>query len=251
MRRDIDRHAVIAGLEGYAEKIAKTRELRIAEEGFVETDEDVFRREDATGIGERAVIFAALDILRVPQRRRELLDGGTGEHVQPLRHAQMRIEPVDRIAHEEDEPGARKLRCDRAEALFRQQRISRRDLAEDAAVFRNGILEIGAIGAFVPDHPDAGLEDFEPLARRPALSVAGAEILFYLQMELDKLLVLGIGGPKLAGLYAIIMRLVDLTAIPMRTFNMMLAACESHGHEYTIITKNDIVIPPNIEHDFI
>ena len=55
-----------------------------------------------------------------------------------------------------------------------------------------------------------------------SLSVAGAEILFYLQMELDKLLVLGIGGPKLAGLYAIIMRLVDLTAIPMRTFNMML-----------------------------
>lgn len=55
-----------------------------------------------------------------------------------------------------------------------------------------------------------------------SLSVAGAEILFYLQMELDKLLVLGLGGAKLAGLYAIIMRLVDLTAIPMRTFNMML-----------------------------
>ena len=55
-----------------------------------------------------------------------------------------------------------------------------------------------------------------------SLSVAGAEILFYLQMELDKLLVLALGGPTLAGLYAIIMRLVDLTAIPMRTFNMML-----------------------------
>ena len=33
--------------------------------------------------------------------------------------------------------------------------------------------------------------------------------------------------------------------------DMMIAACESHGHEYTVITKNDIVIPPNTEHDFI
>lgn len=55
-----------------------------------------------------------------------------------------------------------------------------------------------------------------------SLSVAGAEILFYLQMELDKLLVLALGGPHLAGIYAIIMRLVDLTAIPIRTFSMLL-----------------------------
>ncbi len=52
--------------------------------------------------------------------------------------------------------------------------------------------------------------------------VACAEVLFYLQMEFDKLLVLAIGGPHLAGIYAIIMRLVDLTAIPIRTFSMML-----------------------------
>jgi O-antigen/teichoic acid export membrane protein len=52
--------------------------------------------------------------------------------------------------------------------------------------------------------------------------VAGAEALFYLQMEFDKLLVLSIGGAHLAGIYAIIMRLVDLTAIPIRTFSMML-----------------------------
>lgn len=52
--------------------------------------------------------------------------------------------------------------------------------------------------------------------------MAGAEVLFYLQMEFDKLLVLAIGGPHLAGIYAIIMRLVDLTAIPIRTFSMML-----------------------------
>ncbi len=55
-----------------------------------------------------------------------------------------------------------------------------------------------------------------------SIYVAGAEVLFYLQMEFDKLLVLAIGGPHLAGLYAIIMRLVDLTAIPIRTFSMML-----------------------------
>ncbi|WP_367715955.1 lipopolysaccharide biosynthesis protein [Nitratireductor sp. GISD-1A_MAKvit] len=55
-----------------------------------------------------------------------------------------------------------------------------------------------------------------------ALFVAGAEVLFYLQMELDKLLVLALGNPKLAGIYAIIMRLVDLTAIPIRSFSMLL-----------------------------
>ena len=55
-----------------------------------------------------------------------------------------------------------------------------------------------------------------------SLYVAGAEVLFYLQMEMDKLLVLALGGPRLAGIYAIIMRLVDLTAIPIRTFTMML-----------------------------
>ena len=41
-------------------------------------------------------------------------------------------------------------------------------------------------------------------------------------MELDKLLVLAIGGAHLAGIYAIIMRLVDLTGIPVRSFNMLL-----------------------------
>ena len=55
-----------------------------------------------------------------------------------------------------------------------------------------------------------------------ALSVAGSEVLFYLQSELDKFVVLAFGGAQLAGLYAIIMRLVELTAIPIRTFNMML-----------------------------
>ncbi|MGB3503555.1 MAG: lipopolysaccharide biosynthesis protein [Mesorhizobium sp.] len=55
-----------------------------------------------------------------------------------------------------------------------------------------------------------------------SLYVAGAEIVFYTQTELDKLLVLWLGNPHLAGVYAIIMRIVDLTAIPVRTFTMML-----------------------------
>lgn len=55
-----------------------------------------------------------------------------------------------------------------------------------------------------------------------SVAVSGAEVLFYLQMELDKLLVLAFGGPQFAGIYAIIMRLVDLTAIPIRVFSMML-----------------------------
>ncbi|WP_420844714.1 lipopolysaccharide biosynthesis protein [Jiella avicenniae] len=55
-----------------------------------------------------------------------------------------------------------------------------------------------------------------------SLSVAGAEIVFYLQSELDKLLVLSFGGPHTAGIYAILMRLVDLTALPIRSFNTMI-----------------------------
>lgn len=55
-----------------------------------------------------------------------------------------------------------------------------------------------------------------------ALWTSGAEILFYIQMELDKLAVLAIGGAELAGLYAIVMRLADLTALPVRAFNMLL-----------------------------
>ena len=32
---------------------------------------------------------------------------------------------------------------------------------------------------------------------------------------------------------------------------VMLKACEMHGYEYTLITPNDIVIPPNTDYDFI
>ena len=32
---------------------------------------------------------------------------------------------------------------------------------------------------------------------------------------------------------------------------VMLKTCDAYNYQYTIITKNDIVIPPNTEHDFI
>jgi hypothetical protein len=32
---------------------------------------------------------------------------------------------------------------------------------------------------------------------------------------------------------------------------VMIKTCEMHNYKYTIITPNDIVIPPDIKHDFI
>lgn len=61
------------------------------------------------------------------------------------------------------------------------------------------------------------------LARwRDALGVSAAEVLFYAQSELDKLVVLAFGGPFTAGLYAVTMRLADLTAIPLRAMMTLL-----------------------------
>ena len=33
--------------------------------------------------------------------------------------------------------------------------------------------------------------------------------------------------------------------------DMMTGVCDTHGYDYTIITKNDIVIPPLTKHDLI
>jgi hypothetical protein len=32
---------------------------------------------------------------------------------------------------------------------------------------------------------------------------------------------------------------------------VMYKACEMHGYQYAVITEDDIVIPPNTDHDFI
>jgi O-antigen/teichoic acid export membrane protein len=56
---------------------------------------------------------------------------------------------------------------------------------------------------------------------RDALPAAAADIIFYLQAELDKAVVLVMAGPHVAGLYAIAMRIIDLTAMPIRSFNQL------------------------------
>ena len=32
---------------------------------------------------------------------------------------------------------------------------------------------------------------------------------------------------------------------------IIIKTCEVHGYDYTVISPNDIVIPPDIKHDFI
>jgi O-antigen/teichoic acid export membrane protein len=86
----------------------------------------------------------------------------------------------------------------------------------------NALSLLIAFGAFYPRQRLRLRAELYWRRLADSIYVAGAEVLFYLQMEFDKLLVLAIGGPHLAGLSAIIKRLVDLTAIPIRTFSMML-----------------------------
>lgn len=86
----------------------------------------------------------------------------------------------------------------------------------------NGVALVIAVIFF---YPRVRLRLIPKLYRRrlaDSFAVTGAEVLFYVQSEMDKLLVLAVGGPQTAGVYAIIMRLVDLTALPVRSFNMML-----------------------------
>lgn len=61
------------------------------------------------------------------------------------------------------------------------------------------------------------------LARwRDATAAATSDLTFYAQAELDKFVVLAIAGTTATGLYAIVFRLIDLTAIPIRSFNQLL-----------------------------
>ena len=77
---------------------------------------------------------------------------------------------------------------------------------------------------------------------RDAMGVSGAEALFYVQSDLDRLLVLKLGGEALAGLYAIVMRLADLTAMPMRAANVMLVQWIMRGRRSgTTVSKRVLV----------
>jgi O-antigen/teichoic acid export membrane protein len=56
---------------------------------------------------------------------------------------------------------------------------------------------------------------------RDAMAAAAADLTFYLQAELDKAVVLTAAGPRAAGAYAIAMRIIDLTAVPVRAYNQL------------------------------
>ena len=57
---------------------------------------------------------------------------------------------------------------------------------------------------------------------RNALALGGAGLASSAQLETDKLLVLTFGGATTAGLYAICIRVIDLTAMPVRAFNVLM-----------------------------
>jgi O-antigen/teichoic acid export membrane protein len=82
-------------------------------------------------------------------------------------------------------------------------------------------LAIGLLG-FLPVMRLRFVWKLYPRRVKDSLTAAASEITFYIQSELDKFLVLTMAGDKIAGLYAIAMRLIDLTAVPIRSFNQML-----------------------------
>ena len=57
---------------------------------------------------------------------------------------------------------------------------------------------------------------------RESMASMAADMVFYVQSELDKIVILSMAGPQAAGLYAIAMRLIDLTATPIRSFNQIM-----------------------------
>ncbi|BCB17364.1 lipopolysaccharide biosynthesis protein [Bosea sp. ANAM02] len=79
-----------------------------------------------------------------------------------------------------------------------------------------------ALLAFLPRARWRFVRHLYPRRMADAVFAGAADIVFYVQSELDKLLVLGLAGERTAGLYAIALRVIDLTAMPVRSFNQML-----------------------------
>lgn len=79
-----------------------------------------------------------------------------------------------------------------------------------------------ALIAFLPAARWRFVRSLYPRRMTDAVFAGAADIVFYAQSELDKLLVLGLAGERTAGLYAIALRVIDLTAMPVRSFNQML-----------------------------
>ncbi len=86
----------------------------------------------------------------------------------------------------------------------------------------NGATLLIALVLFAPAMRLRFVPELYPRRMRDAVTAALSELTFYIQSELDKMLVLAMAGDRTAGLYAIAMRLIDLTAIPVRSFNQML-----------------------------
>lgn len=79
-----------------------------------------------------------------------------------------------------------------------------------------------ALAGFLPPARWRFVRALYPRRMADAVFAGAADIVFYVQSELDKLLVLGLAGERTAGLYAIALRVIDLTAMPVRSFNQML-----------------------------
>ncbi len=79
-----------------------------------------------------------------------------------------------------------------------------------------------ALALFLPRRRLRFVRALYPRRMADAVFAAGADIVFYIQAELDKLLMLALAGQRITGLYAIAMRVIDLTAMPVRSFNQML-----------------------------
>jgi O-antigen/teichoic acid export membrane protein len=79
-----------------------------------------------------------------------------------------------------------------------------------------------ALALFLPPLRLRFVKALYPRRMSDAVYAGAADIVFYVQAELDKLLMLALAGERIAGLYAIAMRVIDLTAMPVRSFNQML-----------------------------
>ncbi|MDX3809371.1 MAG: lipopolysaccharide biosynthesis protein, partial [Bosea sp. (in: a-proteobacteria)] len=88
-----------------------------------------------------------------------------------------------------------------------------------AATFASLVI---ALAVFLPPARWRFVRALYPRRMADAVFAGAADIVFYIQSELDKLLVLGLAGERTAGLYAIALRVIDLTAMPVRSFNQML-----------------------------
>ncbi|PZO03488.1 MAG: transporter [Hyphomicrobiales bacterium] len=79
-----------------------------------------------------------------------------------------------------------------------------------------------ALAFFLPPQRLRFVRRLYPRRMADAAYASAADIVFYVQAELDKLLMLALAGERTAGLYAIAIRVIDLTAMPVRSFNQML-----------------------------